>query len=195
MGGSTAGSGTRTPDDSRVTTPPFVNAVPNPNGPVLDRDYYCITSISPVMVVPLKAGTRFPSNCYNSYTGNPNNNPFAALGQLLGKMFGTSAPAPAPTTPTTPPVAPPAATSTPAKPYATLIANPTSVATGGKSRLIWSSVGTSVCELFAPDNFLMATGTRGSTSTLPLATTTPFALTCSAPSGATSSAQATVTIK
>ncbi len=185
----------RPPYDPR-TTPPFVNAVPNPNGAVLDRDYYCITSIDPVMVVPLKAGTRFPSNCINSYTGNPNNNPFSALGQLLGRLFGAPAPTPVqPAQPAKPPVTPPVATSTPAKPYATLVANPSSVATGGKSRLIWASVNTSDCELLAPGDYLMATGTRGSTSTLPLSTTTPFVLHCSAPTGATTTASTTVTVR
>ena len=182
------------PPDPRVT-PPFVNAIPNPNGPILDRDYYCITNLNPVTVVPLNAGTRFPSNCYNSYTGNPNNNPFAALGQLLGRLFGTTQPAPTQqTSPTKPPVTPPVATSTPAKPYATLIANPSTVTAGGKSRLTWTSVNTSDCELFAPGDYLLATGTRGSTSTLPLSTTTPFVLDCRAPSGATTTASTTVTV-
>ena len=196
-----ASSGCYPPYRAREVPPPnqqiYAPAIQNPNGPVLDRDYYCITSIQPVVVIPLSAGSRFPSNCYNSYAGNPNNNPFAALGQMLGRVFGTPAPAPAPAGPTRPlpPVVPPTATSTPAKPIAALIANPATVALGGKSRLTWSSINTSSCELFAPDSISMATGTRGSTSTAPLATTTKFILTCSASSGATTSAQTTVRVR
>src|SRR3989344_3247309 len=155
---------------------------------------YCITSIEPLVVVP---GVKPGPNCYN-YSGskNPLSSLGSTLGQLLGRLFGTTPPAPVQQTqPTKPPVTPPTATTTPAKPHATLVANPTSVAEGGKSRLIWTSVNTSGCELFAPDNFLMATGTRGSTSTLPLATTTAFSLDCRAPSGATTTASTTVSVR
>ena len=155
---------------------------------------YCISSIEPLVVVP---GVKPGPNCYN-YSGskNPLSSLGSTLGQLLGRLFGTTQPAPTQQTqPTKPPVTPPTATTTPAKPYATLVASPTSVTEGGKSRLIWTSVNTSGCELFAPDNFLMATGTRGSTSTLPLATTTAFSLDCRAPSGATTTASTTVSVR
>ncbi len=171
-----------------------------PNGPVLDRDYYCITSITPVVVVPVSAGTPFPTgSCYNNPgTSNGGSSFGNVLGQALGKMFGTSSQAPAPTTnpnPTKPTTDTPTTTPVVLKPFATLISEPTTVQLGKKSRLIWSSVNTISCELFAPDNFLVATGTRGSTSTLALATTTLFRLECSAQSGATTSAQATVRIQ
>ncbi len=115
----------------------------------------------------------------------------------LSKLFGGSqAPQTTPTTPpTTQPTNPPVVTPTPPKPYVTLIANPTSLLSGRKSLLTWSSVNTSSCELFAPGDISMATGTRGSTSTLALATSTLFRLDCSAPSGATTSAKATVTVQ
>src|SRR3989344_3620902 len=155
---------------------------------------YCISSIEPLVVVP---GVKPGPNCYN-YSGskNPLSSLGSTLGQLLGRLFSTTQPAPTQgAQPAKPPVTPPVATSTPAKPYATLVANPSSVATGGKSRVIWTSANTSGCELFAPDNFLMATGTRGSTSTLPLATTTAFSLDCRAPSGATTTASTTVSVR
>ena len=190
-------SGCYPPYGTRTTAPPFVNAIPDPNGPILEGDYYCITSIQPVMVVPLAAGTRFPSNCYNNPTGGGSSNPFAQLGQMLGRLLNPP-PAPgaptSPTRPTTPPT-PPSATSTPPKPIATLIADPVTILNGKKSKLIWSSINTSSCELFAPGTISMAAGTRGSTSTLALATTTRFTLDCSAPSGATTSAQAVVTVQ
>ncbi len=170
----------------------------NPTGQILDKDYYCITSITPVIVNPVPAGTPFPNNCYNKPGGGSTASSLGnSLGQLLGKMFGTSSPAPTPTPSATTklPVTPPATTPTVAKPFATLIADPISILSGKKSKLIWSSVNTSSCELFAPDNLSMATGTRGSTSTLALATTTQFTLNCSATSGATTSAQTTVTVR
>ena len=124
----------------------------------------------------------------------------SVLGQMLARLFGASQTPQQPqaprTTPIPPPIIPPStATSTSPKPIATLIANPIKIALEGKARLTWSSIYTSDCELFAPDRFLMATGTRGSTSTLALATTTRFTLDCRASSGATTSAQATVTVQ
>ncbi len=170
--------------------------IPNPNGAILDRDYYCITSIQPVIVVPVPAGTRFPSNCYNNPSGGSSANPFSQLGQMLAQLINPPPmPPTVPPSPTPRPVIPPTSTSTPPKPIATLIADTATLALGGKSRLIWSSINTSSCGLFTPDNISMATGTRGSTSTLALATTTLFTLNCSASSGATTSAQATVTVQ
>ncbi|MBI5457921.1 hypothetical protein HY971_04325 [Candidatus Kaiserbacteria bacterium] len=155
-------------------------------------DNFCIKSIQPVVVIPnVKPGP----GCYNNPGQNPAWRPFPPMPPAQ-----TTPPTTTPTpTPAKPPVSP-TPTSTPtttppvAKPYATLIANPPTVLPGRKSRLIWSSVNTSSCELFAPGNISMATSTRGSTSTLPLATTTQFTLNCSATSGATTSAQTTVTV-
>ncbi|OGG55971.1 hypothetical protein A3D71_03735 [Candidatus Kaiserbacteria bacterium RIFCSPHIGHO2_02_FULL_55_20] len=156
---------------------------------------FCISSVNPVVVIPnVKPGP----GCYN----NPGQNSAWRTFPPMPPPPPPSTPSPTPTptpTPTQLPVSPkptPTPTSTPPvlQPYATLIANPSTVLPGGKSRLIWSSVNTSGCELFAPGSVSMATTTRGSTSTLPLATTTQFTLNCSATSGATTSAQTTVTV-
>ncbi|MDO8514188.1 MAG: hypothetical protein Q7S50_01430 [bacterium] len=178
----------------------------NPNGgPILSQDYYCITSIQPVIVIPLSAGSQFPSNCYNSYSGGQggSGNPFSMLGQMLARALGiqpTPLQPPMPQTPppTNPPpiIIPPRATSTPQKPIVTLIANPATVAPQGKARLSWSSTGASVCGVFMPDGAKIGEGNPdGSTSTPPLAATTVFTAKCSATSGATSSAQTTVTVR
>lgn len=154
---------------------------------------FCISSIKPVVVIP---NTQPGPGCYNNPGGN-------SAWRTFPPMPPPPPPTPTTPTPTKPPVTPaptptptPTPTTTPPvlKPYATLIANPSAVSPGGKSRLIWSSVNTSSCELFAPGSISMATSTRGSTSTLPLATTTQFVLNCSATSGATTSAQTTVTV-
>jgi len=47
--------------------PTFAPPTYNPyGGPVYSQDYYCITSIEPIIVIPVPAGTQFPSNCYNN---------------------------------------------------------------------------------------------------------------------------------
>ncbi len=123
---------------------------------------------------------------------------FSGLMSALSNLFGGSQSSqPTPTTPATkPPVTtPPAATSTVAKPFATLIANPPTILSGKKSRLMWSSINTSSCELFATNNLSLAKGIRGSTSTSALTATTIFRLDCSASSGATTSSRATVTVQ
>jgi len=39
-------------------------------GATLGQDYYCITSTSPLTIYTIRAGTPFPSNCYNSPGGS-----------------------------------------------------------------------------------------------------------------------------
>ncbi|GEM_PF-5415706 len=167
-----------------------------PGAPPLDPsdlgDDYCVVSINPVIVWPGAAARSSSVPCYNKPTGQ--NSAWRSF-PSLPPSSPASTPQPAPTTSAKPPVTPPTATSTPPKPFATLIADPATILSGKKSKLIWSSVNTSSCELFAPGTISMATGTRGSTSTLALATTTQFTLNCSAPSGATTSTQAVVTVQ
>ena len=153
-------------------------------------------------VPPPGGGTPQPDNSNTpSPTGRQNGGGIGGmLSSLMGALSnlfkGSQSPQTTPATPAVrPPVTPPNATSTVPKPFATLIANPATILSGKTSRLIWSSINTSSCELFAPDNLSMATGIRGSTSTLALATTTRFTLNCSAPSGATTSSQTTVTVQ
>ncbi|OGG53553.1 hypothetical protein A2851_03890 [Candidatus Kaiserbacteria bacterium RIFCSPHIGHO2_01_FULL_53_29] len=106
------------------------------------------------------------------------------LGQLMNKMFGNQQQVPQLQIPQ------------PLKPVVRLIANPDSVAQGGKARLSWSSVGVTYCGLFGPLGRQIAEGRPdSSTSTPALATTTVFMVNCSAPSGATTSAQTSVRVR
>lgn len=195
------------PDKPDKVVPPPAKVVPPPyqlppvtrgpsdiNGPA--GGYNCVVNTSPVIVWTAAKAASNGVPCQNNQGGLGS---FASgLGQMLGRLLSSQqTPTPLPTpipSPVTKPIVPPAATSTPPKPFATLIASPTTISLGGKSRLIWSSINTSSCGLFAPGNVSLATSTSGSTSTLALATTTLFSLNCTAPSGATTSAQATVTV-
>ncbi len=187
------------PPPGAGTPPPVVPVVPPKDPPVVVPPP---EKKAPPYVPPVV--TRGPSDINVPEGGQTPGQGGGGLGGMLSgligalsKLFGGSqAPQTTPTTPpTTQPTNPPVVTPTPPKPYVTLIANPTSLLSGRKSLLTWSSVNTSSCELFAPGDISMATGTRGSTSTLALATTTRFVLDCSAPSGATTSAQAIVTVQ
>jgi hypothetical protein len=117
-------------------------------GQVVTQDYYCITSIEPVIVQPVPAGSVFPSNCYNQPPAqrNPFTQPFARMAsypmqplsaqpfsqvaqnstQAIQQSFGTGS------------------TSTAAvNPAALLIVQPSSISRGGSLLLAWSSVGMS----------------------------------------------------
>lgn len=180
------------PNDTEASNgcyPPY-NGQRTPTPPSVGDDY-CIVSIDPVIVWPGAAARNSSVPCYNKPTVQ--NPAWRSFPSLPPAPLASPSPAQQPK-PTTPPVTPPATTPTPPKPFATLIADPATILSGKKSQLIWSSVNTSSCELFAPGNVAMATGIRGSTSTLALATTTQFSLNCSAASGATTSAQTTVTV-
>jgi Cellulase (glycosyl hydrolase family 5) len=77
-------------------------------------------------------------------------------------------------------------------PQVTFTAQPTTVASGGYSTLSWSSVNSNDCRAYGP--WSGSEGTQGSTTTDGLATTTTFVLTCFNPSGAKTSAKATITV-
>lgn len=117
------------------------------------------------------------------------------LAGLLKGLGGGS-----PSSPSTPPVTPtnpvtPTATSTASTTIiAILIADPITVASGTPSRLVWSSVNASTCYLTYPNGYSLASTTEGSTSTLPLATTTLFKLGCFGAQNASSTATTTVKV-
>ncbi len=77
-------------------------------------------------------------------------------------------------------------------PQVTFSAQPTTVASGGYATLSWSSVNSSDCRAYGP--WSGSEGTQGSTTTNGLTATTTFVLTCFNPSGAKTSAKATVTV-
>jgi lysophospholipase L1-like esterase len=80
--------------------------------------------------------------------------------------------------------------STPA-PTASLVANPTSITSGGSSTLTWSSTNASSCSATAPSGFTIS-GTSGSQSVSPAGTTT-YSISCTG-SGGSIAASATVTV-
>lgn len=90
-----------------------------------------------------------------------------------------------------------AATSSQATPVVTLVANPTSVQSGGTSQLSWSSVGTSGCEVTSPDGTQIGSTSMSGTARSPqLSATTDFTVLCQEPSSsATVSATASVVVQ
>ena len=169
-------------------SPVFAPAIPNTNGQILSQDYYCITSITPVVVVPLSAGTRFPSNCYNSPSGGSSTN--GILAALMQRAFAPQPPqaplsqTPPPGFPQTPPFVPPTQPPVPPTPVpaaVALIANPSVVEVDGTSLLSWASIGTKTCEVGSPANgeTLVKEGKPdGSVRTPELAITTVFRIKC-----------------
>jgi hypothetical protein len=77
-------------------------------------------------------------------------------------------------------------------PTATVVANPSVVATGGVSTLTWSSTNATSCT--ASGGWSGALGASGSQGTGPLSATNSYSLTCSGGGGTSSVASATVTI-
>ena len=170
---------------ARGPAAPFAPAVYNPNGEILGQNYNCVTSLYPVIVVPLSAGSRFPSNCYNPPPSSGGLNSLGGLlGMLLQRAFAPQPPTPQPITPPQPiipppPIIPPTPTSTP---VAKLIANPDTVDIGGTSVLSWTSIGTTECKLASERATLIErTATQGSTTTPELLRTTAFTVTCKTP--------------
>ncbi len=177
----------------RVTVGPSTVGRPDSGGlggTILSQNDYCITSIEPMIVIPLSAGTRFPSNCYNSPAGG-SSSIGSILGQLLAKLLGIGQPQQTPS-PTAPKSSDQRATSSP--PVVTLIANPSTVASGTKAILAWSSIGTSQCSIRTSLDVEVGQGTNGATSTPVLATTTAFTVRCTTSLGANIMNMATVTV-
>lgn len=99
-----------------------------------------------------------------------------------------------PTIPTTPtPTTTPATTT---RAIVTLISNPSVIDMGGTSALAWSSVGTTGCNIFAPQRVQIATGTPdGRIQTGRLATTTSFVAECATPQATKVFATTTVRVR
>lgn len=148
-------------------------------GQVFDKPYYCISSVQPIIVKTVPAGTPFPANCYNGPNAQtpppyvpPPSGPAAPVAQqspsgstsgatqsplmkmfsnLFGQYLGQQLQnqqqqtQSQQSTPTTQP-----APSTP-KATVAVVANPSSVKSGGTSVLWWASVRTSECIAYAPD--------------------------------------------
>ncbi|MBI4088120.1 hypothetical protein HY418_01925, partial [Candidatus Kaiserbacteria bacterium] len=198
----------------RVTVSPYTIGVPTGGqaGRIFNQDYYCITSITPVVVVSVPAGTPFPSNCYNNGTAGPvvGNQQFAQqapptnpltsiLGGLMQGLAGlfsggngsnsgthnnTNAGGATPTPAQKPPV-----------PVVTLVANPRTVASGEKALLSWSSVGMTKCDIFGQGDGSLASGISGSTSTPALMGVSVFTVRCISASGATTTAKVSVGVE
>jgi hypothetical protein len=75
---------------------------------------------------------------------------------------------------------------------ASLTANPTTVAKGGSSTLVWSSTNASTCT--ASGGWSGTLAPSGSQSTGPISSTTTYSISCSGPGGASPTASATVTV-
>lgn len=88
-------------------------------------------------------------------------------------------------------------TSSPANPVVTIVANPTSVASGGTSDISWSSVGTTGCEVTLPSGTQIGSTTPSGSATSPvLSATTIFTALCQEPaSSATVTATTSVTVQ
>lgn len=110
----------------------------------------------------------------------------SALGQIFGQLLSNlfnkqpqQSPPTVPPAPTQPPTLP---TPNAPVPIVTLTASPTTVASGTRAILTWSSLGVNACDILSADGIRVGQGVRGSTSTPALATTTPFVAKCTTPS-------------
>lgn len=171
-------------------------------GQVLAQDYYCVTSVEPVVVVPVTAGTPFPPNCYNTPPSSAVANP--AQPRNPNGNAGTNAPTARASnqsgitsirqgsSPTTGSVTIP--------PTGFVLAQPRVVARGTPVLVSWSSVGMSSqqsCQM-ARDMSVFSDGNEGSqvlqTSSWSLGAHT-FLLSCTTSSGQLFSQSATVTVQ
>ena len=169
-------------------SPVFAPAVQNPNGQVVSQDTFCMTSTNPVVVVPVTAGTSFPSNCYNSPTGGSSSS--GILAALMQRAFAPQPPqqslsqTPSQGFPQTPPFIPPTQPPVPPTPVpaaVALIANPSVVEVDGTSLLSWASIGTKTCEIGTPadgETLVKDGKPDGSMQTPKLDITTVFRIKC-----------------
>lgn len=155
---------------------------------VLSQDYYCITSVTPVVVTNVPAGTPFPSNCYNKPPQAATQSPIA---QLISRLTAPSAQS-APQSPVTPisqptPTTPTPTTSGTSTPAALLIAQPTAVSQGNPLLVSWSSVGMSTgapCRVLQNGTLLSAQNAGSKVvQTKALSGTVTFTLTCTTLAG------------
>jgi hypothetical protein len=191
-----------------ATPPPNVPTpspiIPPPSGPVLDRDYYCVKNLTPLVVTTVSAGMPFPTGqCYNSPWGGVGGSQPSGIGNmmgaLLGRLFGTQNQQQTPQNPTLPSqqsaTSPVQASVQQPAPSVTIIANPSSVIAGARSQIAWASARTDACTLFMATTTLgFKVPTSGSTTTAPITATSTFAITCIA-ANATTSAETTVGVK
>lgn len=151
-------------------------------GPANQQDG-CLVSTTPIVWKPNCSGGA------NSGLGSLG----SALGQMLGKALGGSQPT-QPATGQATPTTPNTGTSTRPALTAVIIVNPTLVASGSTATLSWSSAAVDSCEVYDSLGRGYASSTSGSTSTLPIATTTVFRIGCLA-SGTSVSGYATSSVR
>lgn len=231
LGGFSLGAWLAGPD-SQVQAPPrsiddtlnsYYEATPftekSPAGQVFTQDTYCVTNLSPLTMIPVKAGTPFPANCYNDPVNGPKTPPppsgpgntgpgatdtptpsptggagnLGALGQMLGpllqRLMGQDQNQQQGT------ANPPVVKGTGS--LATLTANPANVTVGGTAQLTWSSIGTTACVVTSSGTTTaqIAQGGRdGSVTTPALSETTQFTVSCTTPEPTNATAQATVQV-
>jgi len=186
-------SGTTNPGD---TNNPSTAAVPAPAdktpAPAPDTSTPSPIKKLTVTAVPLgvPTGAGQPVNqVYTSSNSSPLTSIIGALVQGLSALFkhtsaqSTSNSITASTSSTNPPA-----------PVVIIIANPSSILSGQKSLLSWSSVGMSACSVFAPGTVSIASTTEGSVFTSALASTTTFVAHCTAVAGGSATATTTVTV-
>ena len=199
-----------TPQTPPARTPPPVIQQPpaRPDTPIVfDQDYYCIRNLYPrVDIIPVPAGTSFPSNCINNPYQERMPVPatieqrqpgiFNGLGQLLGRalgsLFGGSGSSQKGEEPSDE-----RSSESSATPAAMIVGNPSTINSGETSTLSWASVFTRTCSVSSADGtVLVADGlSDGSVRAPALSTTTAFSVRCTTNATTTVSASTTVTVR
>ncbi len=179
-------------------------------GQIMSQNYYCMTSINPVVVQPVQAGTAFPSNCYNSPAMQQTQlspmlqqqmSPTVAPGattQLNGQTSITNVLGGASSYGTTTSGTSYATT----QPLAFILVQPSIVSAGRSVVVSWTSVGMSTqspCQLTGSTSTL-AQANEGSMPIIVPATAQsgqqlPFSLSCTTQSGNSFNTSAAATVR